>query len=414
MVRPAISTPFPLPRQRTKGANDKSPQTNPTSSLGGDVLASGESIQMDDAPLARREFQIDEGGALTRPAKPETTTMHKQPLNSFQRVLDELDAIGADTRTDLAPLTKAIRAFGNAQYDPLWMGMDVAKEPDMTGIAITLRSPADLEALQALMATPMTAQQADDAAVDIFATEMKRKLARSRAKGRGGWQAISADVLSHELREHVEKGDPMDVATYAMFLWHHDQPISADAPMTSDAIMSLAHDFKGHRMIAGTLVDDFDSVGFARELVRRGVVAQKSTEGAGQPISSAERKEASLPVDIVTFTSQDDKLCDEFGNRRWMPLDIGRAVFESCAQWTSLERETDGTYTNPFVQSSWEGWQACTALSADSGEDKRDAEIASLRAVSKEYNDLICHMNAGGDFFEFCATIPASQAKENA
>lgn len=44
---------------------------------------------------------------------------------SFQNVLNELDAIGADTRPDLAPLTKAIRAYGNAQYDPLWMSMDV-------------------------------------------------------------------------------------------------------------------------------------------------------------------------------------------------------------------------------------------------------------------------------------------------
>lgn len=239
MIRPAISTPHPLPRQRTKGANDKSPQTNPTSSLGGNVPTPGESIQMDDALLTQREIQINEGGALTHPAKPEThmntSSIHNLTIYgeaphvaasfddngdhaghqldacpfcgstdlsllnthtpsywiecegcgaevhgempdggggeihthegciglhrlamasavtkwnarsveattntlqsgrerpaSFQRVLDELDAVGADTRPDLAPLTNAIRAFGNTQYDPLWMGMDVTASP---------------------------------------------------------------------------------------------------------------------------------------------------------------------------------------------------------------------------------------------------------------------------------------------
>lgn len=64
---------------------------------------------------------------------------------NFQNVLNELDAIGADTRPDLAPLAKAIRAYGNAQYDPLWMGMDVARGEDVSlrrtieGTAIFMR-----------------------------------------------------------------------------------------------------------------------------------------------------------------------------------------------------------------------------------------------------------------------------------
>lgn len=342
MVHPAISTPYPLPRQREEGADDKSPPNNftqsdwskertPVAIIHDDVapLALRE-FQLNDALLSQREIQIDEGGALAHPAEPEGYNMttpiagltiygdeqhwsatleddgdhagnellpcpicgstdlelanthtpsywvachncgaevpgdlpdgggsvissqqdcerlHRTAINSavarwntrstgskmtkpasFQRVLDELDAIGADTRPDLAPLINAIRAYGNAQYDPLWMGIDVAKGPDGTGLAITLRSPEDLEALKALVATPMTTQQTDDAAVEIFAAEMQRKLARSRGKGRGGWQSISADILSRELREHVDKGDPMDVATYAMFLWHNGQPISA-------------------------------------------------------------------------------------------------------------------------------------------------------------------------------------------
>lgn len=80
MVRLAISTPRPLPRQRNKGANDKSPQTNPTGNVIGDAQASGESIQMNDAPLTRCEFQIDEGVAPTRHAKPEPRTVNIDQL----------------------------------------------------------------------------------------------------------------------------------------------------------------------------------------------------------------------------------------------------------------------------------------------------------------------------------------------
>lgn len=59
----------------------------------------------------------------------------------------------------------------------------------------------------------------DDLVVDHFAKVMKDKLARSRAKGRSGWQACSAAQLSAMLREHVDKGDPVDVANFAMFIY---------------------------------------------------------------------------------------------------------------------------------------------------------------------------------------------------
>lgn len=68
-------------------------------------------------------------------------------------------------------------------------------------------------------------QQQDDAAVDAFAAHMKAKLARARANGRGGWQTCSPEVLSRMLREHVDKGDPVDVANFAMFLHALGAPI---------------------------------------------------------------------------------------------------------------------------------------------------------------------------------------------
>ena len=58
----------------------------------------------------------------------------------------------------------------------------------------------------------------DDVAVDMFAKAMKEKLALARAKGRGGWQTCNKYELSNMLREHVDKGDPRDVANFCMFL----------------------------------------------------------------------------------------------------------------------------------------------------------------------------------------------------
>ena len=65
----------------------------------------------------------------------------------------------------------------------------------------------------------------DDVAVDAFACEMKRKLERCREKGRGGWDTATPMDLSTMLRDHVEKGDPVDVANFCMFLWYNNYMI---------------------------------------------------------------------------------------------------------------------------------------------------------------------------------------------
>ena len=75
-------------------------------------------------------------------------------------------------------------------------------------------------------AAPSMPPHDDDAAVERFAAEMKAKLAAARAKGRSGWQQCNPSDLSRMLREHVEKGDPRDVANFCMFLWSLEAPIS--------------------------------------------------------------------------------------------------------------------------------------------------------------------------------------------
>ena len=80
----------------------------------------------------------------------------------------------------------------------------------------------------------------DDEAVDRFAAELKAKLADARAKGRGGWEdkaQVSAQALSDMLLAHVFKGDPRDVANFAMFLHQRGESIAlADGPRMEHAV----------------------------------------------------------------------------------------------------------------------------------------------------------------------------------
>jgi len=96
-----------------------------------------------------------------------------------------------------------------------------------------------------LSAAPQPAQQAahpDDEAVDHFAAAMKQKLALARTKGRGGWQTCGKDDLSRMLREHVEKGDPRDVANFCMFLWSLGHGIAQQGPAGEAVYQYQLHD----------------------------------------------------------------------------------------------------------------------------------------------------------------------------
>jgi len=73
-------------------------------------------------------------------------------------------------------------------------------------------------------------QHPDDLAVDRFAAAMKAKLAKRRDEGRGGWEDkedCSQLFLSQLLREHVEKGDPVDVGNFAMMLHQREGRIAS-------------------------------------------------------------------------------------------------------------------------------------------------------------------------------------------
>lgn len=68
----------------------------------------------------------------------------------------------------------------------------------------------------------------DDVAVDLFAQAMKRKFAQKREEGRSGWDhpSTTGAALSSMLRDHVAKGDPVDVANFAMMLHQRGERIA--------------------------------------------------------------------------------------------------------------------------------------------------------------------------------------------
>lgn len=70
-------------------------------------------------------------------------------------------------------------------------------------------------------------READNLGTCRFLIAMQEKLALKREEGRGGWNCPSEcglDDLKEMLEEHVPKGDPVDIANFAMMIWNREHP----------------------------------------------------------------------------------------------------------------------------------------------------------------------------------------------
>lgn len=71
----------------------------------------------------------------------------------------------------------------------------------------------------------MTLHPLTEATVDAFAADLKGKLLAAQLKRPDdpiGWRREDwLDECRKDLKRHVTKGDPLDVAAYAMFCWFH-------------------------------------------------------------------------------------------------------------------------------------------------------------------------------------------------
>ena len=99
----------------------------------------------------------------------------------------------------------------------------------------------------------------DDLAVDQFAIAMKAKLARARAKGRGGWSDTAScpdGRLQEELVHHIGKGDPLDVGALAMMLWFRGESTQCSAYATLPTMPTFYLDKEAAGLLRWLLGDE--------------------------------------------------------------------------------------------------------------------------------------------------------------
>ena len=93
---------------------------------------------------------------------------------------------------------------------------------------------ATLENYERLQATfpgtkfekPPTQADIDNEAVDKLAQAMKNKLAKKREQGYHGWATCKHGDLVQLLINHVDKGDPIDVANFCAFLFARGEQLT--------------------------------------------------------------------------------------------------------------------------------------------------------------------------------------------
>ena len=73
---------------------------------------------------------------------------------------------------------------------------------------------------------PPTQEDIDNEAVDKLAQAMKNKLAKKREQGYHGWETCKHGDLVQLLINHVDKGDPIDVANFCAFLFARGEPLT--------------------------------------------------------------------------------------------------------------------------------------------------------------------------------------------
>lgn len=77
---------------------------------------------------------------------------------------------------------------------------------------------------------------ADTVGVLRFSEAMEAKLHAKRLEGRGGWnhpEACDMEDLWRMLRDHVKKGDPVDIGNFAMMIWNRQNPLGLNAAKES-------------------------------------------------------------------------------------------------------------------------------------------------------------------------------------
>lgn len=132
--------------------------------------------------------------------------------------------------TDEQKLAKRLLAMANSMRATHPLVSDLAEE---AASALSTLSGAQQEAvLNAGHIGDFVDEYADRFGVERFQAAMLTKLAKKRHEGRGGWNRENEcriGYLRQLLAEHVDKGDPVDIANFCMMIWNRENPTAKPA-----------------------------------------------------------------------------------------------------------------------------------------------------------------------------------------
>lgn len=103
---------------------------------------------------------------------------------------------------------------------------------------VVLFSESKAHIKEQVIPDPSLKEYGDNLAVDQFARTMKSKMALARAKGRHGWDnplMLTNQDLSEMFHKQVKKGDPVDIANFAMMLFHRGSVVLPSLKNSSDS-----------------------------------------------------------------------------------------------------------------------------------------------------------------------------------
>jgi hypothetical protein len=216
----------------------------------------------DATVLAEDEFNLDESAAKHHPCRyldgvrqcsgsgfltdPKFTVIspeHAKPCPSCNTMLWLMDAkneVGslAESGTDAQTIERVWLDALSTAYRANPEGVPRALE-SIGAVDVMIPVKGEGHSLIRRYNAPEAAaeSQKDEEAINEFAVHLKVKMAKSRAKGRDGWHRkdqCSAATLSQMLREHVDKGDPIDTGIFSMMLQQRGETIELD-PVTCEA-----------------------------------------------------------------------------------------------------------------------------------------------------------------------------------
>jgi len=150
----------------------------------------------------------------------------KRHADNWDDVGQMMDEFIAAKIAKAAPAPQGVAEVMEKSLDAMTLGRELLRcQVAATGYAnVMTKLEASIEDIREIISRS-TKQHSDDIAVDRFAVAMKNKLARKRDDGYGGWddqEAVRSPDLARMLIEHIPKGDPVDVANFAMMIHQRD------------------------------------------------------------------------------------------------------------------------------------------------------------------------------------------------